>query len=151
MRWNKNLEQIVELMQANDLSEIEIGKFFTKIRIVRNAGHHQNVMYTPAPLSAPELEPTKNLADKSPVVEDRKLLEVTSPTVGTFYAAPAPDKPPFVITGDRVRAGQILCIVEAMKILNEIPSEHTGKIAEVCVNNEDPVEFGQVIFRIEAE
>jgi acetyl-CoA carboxylase biotin carboxyl carrier protein len=77
------------------------------------------------------------------------LLEVTSPMVGTFYRAPAPDAPPYVEVGDRVSKGQTVCILEAMKLMNELECEVSGTIREICVENADPVEYGQVLFRIE--
>lgn len=86
----------------------------------------------------------------APVVENPKsnLLEVKSPFVGTFYASPSPESPSYVQKGERVRKGQVLCIVEAMKIMNEIESEFSGEIVEICVENENYVEYGQVLFRI---
>lgn len=88
--------------------------------------------------------------EASPVVENPKsnLLEVKSPFVGTFYASPSPDSSAYVQKGDRVKKGQPLCIVEAMKIMNEIESEFSGEIVEICVENENYVEYGQVLFRI---
>ena len=80
---------------------------------------------------------------------DDGLAEVTSPMVGTFYRAPAPDAPAYVEVGDRVEKGQTLCILEAMKLMNELEAEISGTIREISVNNADPVEFGQVLFRIE--
>lgn len=76
------------------------------------------------------------------------LIEVTSPFVGTFYASPSPDSPNYAKVGERVGPGKVLCIVEAMKIMNEIESEVSGEVVEVCVENETYVEFGQVLFRI---
>lgn len=76
------------------------------------------------------------------------LIEVTSPFVGTFYASPSPDSPNYAKVGERVSPGKVLCIVEAMKIMNEIESEVSGEVVEVCVENETYVEFGQVLFRI---
>jgi acetyl-CoA carboxylase biotin carboxyl carrier protein len=76
-------------------------------------------------------------------------VEVTAPIVGTFYAAPAPDAPAFAKVGDTVSAGSVLCIIEAMKLMNEIEAEVSGTIREILVTNEDPVEYGQVLFRIE--
>lgn len=76
-------------------------------------------------------------------------LEVTAPIVGTFYSAPAPDSPPYVKAGDRVEPGTVLCIIEAMKLMNEIEAEASGVVREVLVRNEEPVEYGQVLFRIE--
>jgi acetyl-CoA carboxylase biotin carboxyl carrier protein len=76
---------------------------------------------------------------------------VESPMVGTFYSAPAPEAPPFVEVGDSVRVGQTLCILEAMKLMNELVSEVQGVVREICVENSEPVEYGQVLFRIEPE
>lgn len=73
---------------------------------------------------------------------------VKSPMVGTFYSNPAPDKPPFVKVGDKVSKGQVLCVVEAMKLMNEIESEYDGEIAEICINNEDMVEYGTPLFKL---
>lgn len=77
------------------------------------------------------------------------MIEVTSPMVGTFYAAPSPDAPPYVQVGDRVEAGQTLCIVEAMKLMNEIKAETDGVIADILVDNAQPVEYGQVMILID--
>jgi oxaloacetate decarboxylase alpha subunit len=89
---------------------------------------------------------------KAPVAEVKEdLLEVTSPMVGTFYSAPSPDESPYVELGDHVEKGQTLCIIEAMKLMNEIKAEHAGRIAEICVENTQPVEFGSVLFRIEKD
>lgn len=73
---------------------------------------------------------------------------VKSPMVGTFYSSPAPDKPPFVKVGDKVSKGQVLCVVEAMKLMNEIESEYDGEIAEICINNEEMVEYGTPLFKL---
>lgn len=83
-----------------------------------------------------------------PPTNDRKYVEILSPMVGTFYQAPAPDEPPFVRVGDRVRTGQTVCIIEAMKLMNEIEAELSGEIIEILVNNAEPVEFGQPLLRI---
>lgn len=85
----------------------------------------------------------------SPPSNDRKLLEITSPMVGTFYRAPAPDEPPFVDIGDRIRTGQTVCIIEAMKLMNELEAEVSGQVAEILVENGEPVEYGQVLMRVE--
>ncbi|HEX2076560.1 MAG TPA: acetyl-CoA carboxylase biotin carboxyl carrier protein, partial [Longimicrobium sp.] len=77
------------------------------------------------------------------------LVEVKSPMVGTFYRSPAPEAPPYVEVGSRVARGQTLCILEAMKLMNELPAELAGTVREVCVENGEPVEYGQVLFRIE--
>ena len=80
---------------------------------------------------------------------DSDLAEVHSPMVGTFYRSPAPDAPPYVEPGDRVEKGQTVCILEAMKLMNELEAEVSGTVREICVENAEPVEFGQVLFRID--
>jgi acetyl-CoA carboxylase biotin carboxyl carrier protein len=92
------------------------------------------------------LKPKENSQISDPPKSN--LLEVKSPFVGTFYSSPSPETSPYVKKGDRVRKGQVLCIVEAMKIMNEIESEFSGEIVEICVENENYVEYGQVLFRI---
>lgn len=86
--------------------------------------------------------------DVAPAVNSH-FVEVIAPIVGTFYAASSPDTPDYVKVGDKVSAGTVLCIIEAMKLMNEIEAETTGVIAEILVNNEDPVEYGQTLFRID--
>jgi acetyl-CoA carboxylase biotin carboxyl carrier protein len=83
-----------------------------------------------------------------PPAKERRLLEITSPMVGTFYQSPGPDEPPFVGVGDRVRQGQTVCIIEAMKLMNELESEVSGEIVEVLVQNGQPVEYGQTLMRV---
>jgi acetyl-CoA carboxylase biotin carboxyl carrier protein len=85
-----------------------------------------------------------------PPTNDRRWVEILSPMVGTFYRAPAPDDPPFVEVGDRVRVGQTVCIIEAMKLMNEIEAENAGEILEILVQNGDPVEFNQPLMRVAA-
>jgi acetyl-CoA carboxylase biotin carboxyl carrier protein len=80
--------------------------------------------------------------------KERRLLEITSPMVGTFYRSPAPEEPPFVDIGDRVRSGQTVCIIEAMKLMNELESEVSGEIVEVLVQDGQPVEYGQPLMRV---
>ena len=84
----------------------------------------------------------------TPTVDDKKWVDITSPMVGTFYSAPAPDEDPFATVGDRVNKGDTVCIIEAMKLMNEIEGEVTGQIMEISVENGEPVEFGQVLMRV---
>ncbi|KGF72038.1 hypothetical protein DO97_13530 [Neosynechococcus sphagnicola sy1] len=83
-----------------------------------------------------------------PTLPDRKLVDVTSPMVGTFYRAPAPEDPPFVGVGDRIRLGQTVCIIEAMKLMNELEAEVSGEVVEILVQNGEPVEYGQALMRV---
>ncbi|MEL6222948.1 MAG: acetyl-CoA carboxylase biotin carboxyl carrier protein [Cyanobacteria bacterium J06626_14] len=95
-----------------------------------------------APIAAPAV------AGPPSAGTDSKLLEITSPMVGTFYRAPAPDESPFVSVGDRISTGQTVCIIEAMKLMNELEAEFSGEVAEILVDNAEPVEFGQVLMRV---
>jgi len=99
--------------------------------------------------SAPTSEPvSREVNVSSPPAIDKKWLEVTSPMVGTFYRAPGPDESPFVEVGDRIRVSQTVCIIEAMKLMNEIEAEISGQIVEILAKNGEPVEYGQVLMRI---
>ncbi|MCD8488605.1 MAG: acetyl-CoA carboxylase biotin carboxyl carrier protein [Desertifilum sp.] len=98
----------------------------------------------------PPVAPSEPAAPPTPVA-DKRWVEITSPLVGTFYRSPAPDEPPFVDVGDRIRTGQTVCIIEAMKVMNELEAEVSGQIVEVLVENGQPVEFGQTLMRVNPE
>jgi len=138
LRWDRNGQQIV----------IRRGRAAPVTQVV----HHAPVAVpppapavTPLPLSGS----AGPAAAPAPKPDSKPGVVVTSPFVGTFYRAPSPDSPPFVDVGTVVKKGQVLCIVEAMKLMNEIEVEAPGKIAEILVANATPVEFGQALFRIE--
>ena len=101
-----------------------------------------HVTDSPSPTSAPPATPTP------PRSVDSSLVEITSPMVGTFYRSPAPEESPFVDVGDRIQSGQTVCIIEAMKLMNELEAEVSGEIVEILVDNADPVEFGQPLMRV---
>jgi acetyl-CoA carboxylase biotin carboxyl carrier protein len=101
----------------------------------------------PAPAAAPAADPAATAAAKAE--EDKRTFTVNSPFVGTFYRSASPDTPPFVDVGQMVKKGQVLCIVEAMKLMNEIEAEQPGRLAEVLVQNGSPVEYGEPLFRFE--
>ncbi|HEX2206265.1 MAG TPA: acetyl-CoA carboxylase biotin carboxyl carrier protein, partial [Longimicrobium sp.] len=102
-----------------------------------------------APDGATEAAGAAESAATAPAAPASNLVEVKSPMVGTFYRAPAPEAPPYVELGSRVTRGQTLCILEAMKLMNELPSDVAGTIREICVENGEPVEYGQVLFRVD--
>jgi acetyl-CoA carboxylase biotin carboxyl carrier protein len=106
----------------------------------------------PAPLTPPPATATAETAPAPPLAAtptvDPKWIEVKSPMVGTFYRSPAPDEPPFVDVGDRIRTGQTICIIEAMKLMNEIEAELSGQVMEILVQNGEPVEYDQPLMRI---
>lgn len=104
---------------------------------------------SPTTKAAPPTElPVSPPPTATPPPIDKKLLEITSPMVGTFYRAPGPDERPFVEVGDRIRSGQTVCIIEAMKLMNELEAEVTGEVVEILVQNGQPVEFGQALMRV---
>lgn len=149
----REIKRYVQLVENSNISELEITEEGVTLRIKKDlAGTVMNV-----PLQAAQFSPLANpapaqapvLAEKPPAVPASSLLEVKSPMVGTFYQSPSPEAENYVRVGDRVKPGQVLCIVEAMKLMNEIESEFTGTIVEISVENAKPVEFEQTLFRIE--
>jgi acetyl-CoA carboxylase biotin carboxyl carrier protein len=152
------LKDLLLTLNQTDISELNIkqGDFELMIRRGSTAPTTQVVMPSeviqmatppmtmPVSATAPAA-PTPSTS--SPPIE-KKYLEVTSPIVGTFYAAPAPDEPSFVQKGDSIRKGQTVCIIEAMKIMNEIESEISGEVIEILVQNGQPVEYGQALMRV---
>ncbi|HWN02654.1 MAG TPA: acetyl-CoA carboxylase biotin carboxyl carrier protein [Candidatus Dormibacteraeota bacterium] len=141
-----SIEQVVELAVRHNLAELEVEGAGTRIRIVREhapAASGPRVEAAPA-IAAPLQQPTPESVEST-----AHLLTVEAPMVGTFYRSPKPDAPPFVTEGDVVKEGQVICIVEAMKLMNEIESKVAGRIAKVVVENGQPVEFGQALFLVE--
>ena len=143
----KEIKEMIQLMNENSLSELELEKDGLKIKLKKNVSGviEQSMMHIPRLVPGTESAPTKE--SSRPAAQAKN--SVKSPMVGTFYASPAPDAPPFVQAGSQVEVGQVVCIIEAMKLMNEIKSEVRGKIAEILVNNGDPVEFGQPLFLLE--
>jgi acetyl-CoA carboxylase biotin carboxyl carrier protein len=148
----KEIKELITLMNENDLIELEIEREGTKIRLRKSsAGRFEAITEEPGMLqrviqiSKPEQEfPVKK--EEKP---EKNLVAIKAPMVGTFYRAAAPDAKPFVEIGQVVEVGQVVCIIEAMKLMNEIKSEVKGKIAEVLVENASSIEYGQVLFMVE--
>ncbi|MBI4432624.1 MAG: acetyl-CoA carboxylase biotin carboxyl carrier protein [Candidatus Omnitrophica bacterium] len=145
----KEIKEMIQLMNENQLTELELEKEGLKIRLKKNASGDFEQMIIPAESAAarPTAREVKEAAAR-PVAPPARTL-IKSPMVGTFYASPAPDAPPFIGPGSAVEVGQVVCIIEAMKLMNEIKSEIRGKVAEALVKNGDPVEFGQPLFALE--
>ncbi|APB32417.1 acetyl-CoA carboxylase, biotin carboxyl carrier protein [Gloeomargarita lithophora Alchichica-D10] len=145
-----NFQQLQELLLT--LQQTGITTFSLKSNAFELTLEQGQVLVTPS--LNPAIVPTVTPAEKpisEPTKETKKGLEVTSMMVGTFYGAPAPGEPPFVQVGDRVRLGQTLCIVEAMKTMNEIEAPASGEISEILVENGQPIEFEQVLMRLRPE
>ncbi len=137
-------------MKKSELSEFAIEEENFKLKIKRDTGREsqpQIVSYAPAPQV---IQPAAEAAAPAPISasEDDNGVYITSPMVGTFYTAPSPESPLYVKPGDSVTGDTIVCIIEAMKIMNEIQAEQTGSIAEILVESGQPVEYGQRLFRL---
>ena len=152
----KELKELIEFLIEKDIAEFELERGDVKVRIKRAGEHlHSHVeprFYAVPPAQAPAVElaavgTPASAAPAAPVVEEG-LHTVKSPIVGTFYEAPSPGAPPFVKAGDSVEVGQVLCIVEAMKLLNEIESDVAGEIVKKLATNGQPIEYGQELFVI---
>ena len=145
----KEIKEIITLMNDNNLNEIEIEREGLKLKLKKAADglmvgqpvHHYAVESLPAPKASPV-----SIAAVAGGDQSKNTKDIKSPMVGTFYRSPSPEAEPFVEVGQTVEIGQVVCIVEAMKLMNEIKSEVRGKIAEVAVQNAEPVEFGQILF-----
>ncbi len=145
-----NLEQLRELLKIlNETDITELTLESGELRLSVRKGNSPIVAAPVAAVSTASPTPPPPIESPPPVPDNRKLIDVVSPMVGTFYRSPAPDEPPFVEVGEVVKRGQTVCIVEAMKLMNEIEAESAGKIAEILVQNAEPIEFGQVLMRIE--
>jgi len=144
-----NIRKYAQLMQDLDLTGLEISENGTTLRLERapsvTPGATIPVMASNAaiPASVPPSSPTE--------VEEPGLVSVWSPMVGVFYAASAENQPPFVSVGDTVRKGDVLCIIESMKLMNEITSDYDGTVTEISVGNQQVVDYGHVLFRIRKE
>jgi len=151
----KELKELIEMLRNTDISELEIERSGFKVRI-RKGGDvtfppsMPRMEYPPAAIIAPAVPAAPATAAENAVEPSRtNQIRVTSPIVGTFYRSSSPDKPSYVEVGDVVKKGQVLCIIEAMKLMNEIESESSGKIVQVLMENGQPVEYGQPLFVIE--
>jgi len=151
----RTIRYLAALMSRHNLAEIDVHDGALRVRLKRGGPDgipgQPRVVAAPAPAAAtvPVVSAPAPEAAVPPPPPTRKLLEIKSPTPGTFYAAASPEAEPFVKVGSRVAPDTVVCLIEAMKVFNEIPAECSGTIVEVCVNNQQPVEYGQVLFRVE--
>jgi acetyl-CoA carboxylase biotin carboxyl carrier protein len=156
----KEVRELIELVSEKGIAEFEMERQGFRLRICRGTVTEQTVQYAqPAPMVVPASapvyqEPAQTSAAPAQAVAPAKAEEpaktITSPIVGTFYRSPAPDAPSFVEVGSRVKKGQVLCIIEAMKLMNEIESDIDGIITEIYAQNGQAVEYGQALFAFKA-
>jgi acetyl-CoA carboxylase biotin carboxyl carrier protein len=148
----RKVTKLIELLEESGIAEIEIKEGEESVRISRmpsGAVAMQAPMYAPSPLPIAAVAPGVSAPAAAPLPPPSVDHLVQAPMVGTFYSAPAPGAKAFVQIGDEVKVGQVLCIIEAMKMMNQIESDRAGKVTSVLVQNGDPVEFGQPLFAIQ--
>ena len=146
----RKVKKLMELLERSGMAEIEIKEGEESVRISR---YGNASLATPAPAATPTsaaamIETTTSAVSTESTPATADGHPITSPMVGTFYASPSPDAEPFIKVGDKIKKGDVVCIVEAMKLMNELPSEIEGEIVEICVQNGEGVSFGQVIAKV---
>ena len=145
----KDIKAIIDLMKENDLSVFEMEKDGFRLKLQKGLGDQPIVMSTAGPTGIANGGVATSGTPPAPTAaEGGNLDDITSPMVGTFYRAASPDAAPFVDVGTKVNEETVVCIIEAMKVMNEIKAETSGVIAEVVAENTKPVQFGQVLFRV---
>ena len=151
------LRQLVAALDQTDIAELTLKNPQFELTLRKATAPSQAVVLSSDTATAATMPPAAPMVSSEPAAEPvaappaasaSDLYEITSPMVGTFYRAPAPDEPPFVDTGDRIKPGQTVCIIEAMKLMNELEAEISGEIVEILVQNAEPVEFGQPLMRV---
>jgi acetyl-CoA carboxylase biotin carboxyl carrier protein len=147
MSLREKIQELVQIMREEDLAEIEVRRWFSSVRVRRPGQEMPTVAHAPQPVSVAAPVPHEVEAP----LPAANLMPIKSPMVGTFYRSPAPDADPYVEENSAIDVGQTVCIVEAMKLMNEIESDVKGRIARILVENAQPVEYGQVLFLVEAE
>jgi acetyl-CoA carboxylase biotin carboxyl carrier protein len=148
----RTIKHLIVLMSRHDLSEIDLQEGDLRIRLRRGPrGVAVQAVPTPPPVPVPAAASPPAAAPTSPPADKpaKPTLTIKSPTPGTFYSSPSPDAPPFVTVGSRVTPTTVVCIIEAMKIFNDIQAECSGVITEILAQNQQPVEYGQVLFKVD--
>ena len=145
----EQIKELVRLMVDNDLAELDITEGDSKVRLRRGVGGEVAATARPAGAAVPAEVPAPvgETPPAQPAAEEN-VVAIKSPMVGTFYAAESPDAEPYVSVGSQVGPDTVVCIVEAMKVMNEIKAECSGQVVEICAENGQPVEYGQVLFRV---
>jgi len=154
----EEIRRLVKIVEESGIADLEVSRWGRKVKISKYPSNSHPAPMThaqfpaapmvPAPMPVAAAQPAPASAEVSPA-PSKNLVEIKSPMVGTFYHSPAPDADPYVQAGSAVSKGQVLCIIEAMKLMNEIESDFACKIAEILVDNGQPVEYNQPLFRVE--
>lgn len=148
--WQDKLKEIIYILENSNMNEIEVTFWGKKYKVVKSPGNLLNSMPGTNVIQATTQNEVISSQEEKPILQKEEVQgeDLLSPMPGTYYSAPTPDDPPFVSIGSKVSKGQTLCIIEAMKIMNEIESEFDGIITAINVKNSDPVEYNQVLFKI---
>ena len=151
--WKDKIKEIIYMLENSDVNEIEVRFWFKKIKVTKkpavlNVDSTQLLSDNQSIPNLPKEESINQSSKTSKDITETKLIEIKSPMPGTFYSAPDPESESFVNIGDNVNAGDTICILEAMKIMNEIQTEESGIVEEILVDNSSPVEFDQVLFKL---
>ncbi len=141
----ENIKLLAEILKAGGLTKIEVTEGETKILLEKAVPDYPKA--APA-AKAPALNTAEPTETKTATLDFNKIIEVKAPIVGVFYASSSPDTAPFVSVGSKVKKGDILCIIEAMKLMNEITAECDGEIADICIKNGEIAEYGQILFKM---
>lgn len=146
----KQIRELAEILEANKLTVIEVTEGETKIRLEKNCGQSYTLETVPQVAQLKQLFATaeENAVIADAAVDFNKIKEVKSPMVGIFYERPAPGAEPYVKIGSKVKKGDVICMIEAMKLMNEITSDTDGEIVDICAKNGQIVEFSEVLFKI---
>lgn len=165
----KKIRELVKIVEDSNISELEVSRWGTRVRITKNPINSNHTLPSKVhseearrPVQPPPVGSTPSAGKEAPErgapplpaggeESVQKIEEIRSPMVGTFYRAPAPDADPYVEVGDKIGPGKVLCIVEAMKLMNEIEAEISGTIVEILVENAQPVEYNQPLFKVSVE
>ena len=142
----RKVKKLIEMLESSELEEIEIHEGEESVRLVKNKTETIVTQVQPNQTGKEVKTESEQLEKKSSVIENPEGEVITSPMVGTFYAAASPGAKPFISVGDEIQEGDVVCIVEAMKMMNEIKSDYSGKVISVLAENSEPVEFGQALF-----
>ena len=146
--WQDKLKEIIYILENSDVNEIEVTFWGKKIRVLKNSPN----VTTNSPdktINTKDIQSSSSDNLENQNLDEENKISILSPMPGVFYSSQSPDKPPYIEEGDTIKSGQVLCIIESMKIMNEIESEHNGVIKKILVNNSDPVEFNQPLYDIE--
>jgi len=142
----RKVKKLIEMLESSELEEIEIHEGEESVRLVKNKTETVVTHQVQPNQLDKVVESSKPLQKLDPLIENSEGEVITSPMVGTFYAAASPGAKPFISVGDEIQEGDVVCIVEAMKMMNEIKSDYSGKVISVLAENSEPVEFGQALF-----